>query len=643
MRRHDKSARVFNFDKPLFVKEELVEAVTEEPKAPAAPQVIPPWEDFPQGVLDAHAEEWSKLPAESGSVTLYPARGGVSSGGTVESTGHGPRLHTESKTRPSITLRWYQNEAIKRIFEEWDSGNNSTLLVLPTGCGKTITFGSVVYRFSEHYGPRKDGSPRRSLILAHRTELITQACDSLAVLGVEAAIEQASQKARAGIFGDPTCVVASVQSMQANERSKRLLGWDPDYFDLIITDEGHHAAGDPSKRKGKKKGKLNTYQQIYNHFTGAVKKLFVTATPDRADGENMGSICDSLAFEYPMYDAVREGWLCPIRIRWCDTGVDLRNIRTTGGDLNENDIAEAIKPHIEVLARATKREIDDRKTLVFCPDVGSAEAFASAMESLGIKSASLSGESSDQERQDVLNAFRRGDIQLLANCGLFTEGFDVPSIACVVLLRPTKSRPLYCQMVGRGTRPAPGKENLVVVDFPWVAGKHKLVKPTELFDSTKQSEERYKEAEKLLERGETDDLMAAMQMADEVIKEKVKLRIKVTEGRVKYRKTEYDPLAVGDILGIPHRQESEGALKKRITDKQLEILRKAKIVNAESMSASRASLYVDKVIDRWRNDKASIPQVSYLIALGVEPEIAREMGFKEASATIGRLKAARGQ
>jgi superfamily II DNA or RNA helicase len=642
MRRHDKSAGFFNFDRPLFIKEEVVEAVTEEPKAPAAPQSYPPWDDFPKEVLDAYAEEWSKLPDDSSSESLCAARSGVSSGGTVESNGRGLRLHTEPKTRPSITLRWYQEAAIKRIFEEWDSGNNSTLLVLPTGCGKTITFGSIVYRFNEHYGMRPDGSPRRSLILAHRTELITQACDSLAVLGVEAAIEQASQKARSGVFGDPTCVVASVQSMQANERSKRLLSWDPDYFDLIITDEGHHAASKP-KSKGKDKGKIkpNIYKNIFNHFTGAEKKLFVTATPDRADGANMGDICDSLAFEYPMYEAVREGWLCPIRIRWCDTGVDLRNIRTTGGDLNESDIAEAIKPHIEVLARATKKEIDDRKTLVFTPDVGSAEAFASAMESLGIKSASLSGESSDNERQDVLNAFRRGDIQLLANCALFTEGFDVPAISCVVLLRPTKSRPLYCQMVGRGTRPAPGKENLIVVDFPWVAGKHKLVKPTELFDSTKQSEERYQEAEKLLESGKTDDLMAAMKMADEVIKEKVKLRIKVTEGRVKYRRTEYDPLAVGDILGIPYRQESEGSLKKKITDKQLDILRKAKIVGAESMSAPRASLYVDKVIERWKADKATIPQVSYLIALGVEPEVAREMKFKEASATISRLKASR--
>jgi hypothetical protein len=136
--------------------------------------------------------------------------------------------------------------------------------------------------------------------------------------------------------------------------------------------------------------------------------------------------------------------------------------------------------------------------------------------------------------------------------------------------------------------------------------------------------------------------MAAMQMADEVIKEKVKLRIKITEGKVKYRKTEYDPLAVGDILGIPYRQESEHALKKRPSERQLEVLRKAKIFNAESMSAARASLYVDKVIDRWKNDKATIPQVSFLISLGVEPEIARDMGFKEASATIGRLKAARG-
>lgn len=349
--------------------------------------------------------------------------------------------------RPTdIHLRGYQKDAIDAVRNEYLKGIRSTLLVMATGLGKTVSFGMVARMVAEKGG--------RTLVLAHRGELIEQAAETLTRIGLDPGIEKANSFARA--IYEPNVVVATVQTMQR----ERLQTWPRDFFKLVIVDECHHSTA-------------KSYRNILDHFSSA-RVLGVTATAERVDDDALGDVFESVAYEYTLWEAMTAPapgpYLSRLRFVQCDVGIDLRDIRTTAGDLNAADLEEAIRPHIETLANAIKQEIGDRKTLIFTPDVGSAMAMASALNGeLGIRSRWVSGESPD--RKAIIDGFKRGDFQALANCSLLLEGFDCPSVSAIALCRPTKSRPLYTQIVGRGTRLCNGKENciaegeLVLTDF----------------------------------------------------------------------------------------------------------------------------------------------------------------------------------
>lgn len=509
----------------------------------------------------------------------------------------------------AIELRPYQVKSFEKVFERFEAGDRSTLLVLPTGTGKTVVFGAIARRVIEDGG--------RVLILAHRGELLTQAANTLAGGGLDSAIEKADQVARAGGWGDPECVIASVQTM----RKKRLESWPKKHFKLVVTDEAHHAPAD-------------SYQRIYRHLDPEWH-LGVTATADRLDGENLGQVYQSLAHEYSLRNAINDGWLARLKIVRCETTVNLDQIRTTAGDLNQGDLEDAIAPHIEELANAIRQEIGDRRTIVFTPDVGSGQAMASALSSLGLKAESISGESKD--RDEIIDGFRKGRSRVLVNCQLLTEGFDAPFVSAIVLARPTKSRGLYSQMVGRGTRLSPGKSDCIVVDFAWLTSRHDLVKPTELFDTTGQDSAIQELAAALVESGETDDLMEAIERAEETHKERQRLRIKARERESRYRRVSYDPFAVMDTLGLPSRRESDVALKLKATDRQIGVLEKMGVTDARSMSKRRASMMIDTLFKRRDSGLATLKQVSYLISNGMEPNEARSLPFHEASATLSRM------
>jgi type I site-specific restriction endonuclease len=206
----------------------------------------------------------------------------------------------------------------------------------------------------------------------------------------------------------------------------------------------------------------------------------------------------------------------------------------------------------------------------------------------------------------------------------------------VILVRPTKSRPLYAQMVGRVTRPKDGKKG-VIIDYPWVSGKHSLIKPTELFDRTGATDEVYKIAEELLDGMKTDDLLDAIEQAEEIQVERRKYRVKVSEKKVNYRRVSYDPLAVGDVLGLPMRQESDSALRNRATPKQVELLAKFGIMCGHAMSKRRASKMLDIVFGRMKQGLCTIKQCACLIANDVDPDEARSMSKVDASIRIGQL------
>lgn len=509
----------------------------------------------------------------------------------------------------TLDLWPYQEEAFQAVRRELARAK-STLVILPTGTGKTVLFSKISRACVERGG--------RVLVLAHRGELIQQAANVMERVGIVAGIEMADARARAAC--DPDVVIATVQSMQRD----RLASWPSDHFRLAIVDEAHHATA-------------TTYQKVLNHFHPA-KVLGVTATPDRADEDRIADVFGSVAYEMSIWDAMTAAppgpYLCRLRYVQCDVGIDLRDIRTTGGDFNLADLEAKISPLIDTLANAIRQEVGDRRTLVFTPDVGSATAMATALQSLGIVADWVAGDSADRDAK--VAKYKSGEIQILVNCNLLTEGFDAPETAAIGLCRPTKSRPLYAQMIGRGTRRAEGKADCLLVDFNFLTAQHELVRPADLFDSTTTDPETLLIVEEMLKQGPGQDLVEVVERARAAQRERQVLRVRAREREVKYRKVSYDPLAMADTLGIAMRGAANASYDPA-TPKQVETLRKFGVAEPETMSRRRASRMLDVLIGRARKGLATAKQVSWMLAHGIEPEVARNMTIKEASATLDRL------
>jgi len=349
-----------------------------------------------------------------------------------------------------MELRPYQTNAKQAIFEEWEKVDK-TLLVLPTGCGKTIVFAKV----AEDCVRAGD----RILILAHRGELLEQAADKIAkATGLGCATEKAEESCLSSWF---RIVVGSVQTLM---REKRLKQFPANYFDKIIVDEAHHCLSD-------------SYQRVLEHFDEA-KVLGVTATPDRGDMRNLGQCFESLAYEYTLPKAIREGYLSPIKAVTIPLKLDLTGVGTQSGDFKAGDLGSALDPYLYQIADEMAGYCANRKTVVFLPLVATSKKFRDILCEKGFRAAEVDGESKD--RSEVLEAFDRGDYNVLCNSMLLTEGWDCPSVDCIVVLRPTKIRSLYSQMVGRGTRLHPGKTDLLLLDFLWHTERHELCHPAHL-------------------------------------------------------------------------------------------------------------------------------------------------------------------
>lgn len=351
-----------------------------------------------------------------------------------------------------MDLRKYQVEAKEAIQQEWAKGNRKTLLVLPTGTGKTIVFSKLI--------EDQVRAGERALVLAHRGELLDQAADKLAKsTGLGCAVEKAEESCLGSWF---RVVVGSVQSMM---RENRLKKFPADYFDTIIVDEAHHCLADG-------------YQRVLNHFDAKV--LGVTATPDRGDMRNLGSYFESLAYEYTLPKAIKEGYLCPIKAQTIPLKLDLSGVGMQSGDFKAGDLGTALDPYLYQIADEMVKYCMDRKTVVFLPLIKTSQKFCEILNSKGFAAAEVNGDS--QDRAEVLADFDAGKYNVLCNSMLLTEGWDCPPVDCIVVLRPTKIRSLYCQMVGRGTRPSPetGKEYLLLLDFLWHTERHELCHPAAL-------------------------------------------------------------------------------------------------------------------------------------------------------------------
>lgn len=350
-----------------------------------------------------------------------------------------------------MELRPYQEGARQAILEQWDAGTKRTLLVLPTGTGKTIVFSKVIedrVRLGE-----------RVLVLAHRGELLDQAADKLQqTTGLLCATEKADETCLGSWY---RVVVGSVQSLQ---REKRLAQFDPHYFDDIIVDEAHHCLSEG-------------YQRVLEYFSDA-NVLGVTATPDRGDMKNLGQYFNSLAYEYSLPTAIKDGFLSPIKALTIPLKLDLTGVGTQNGDFSAGDLGTALDPYLQQIADEMMKNCADRKTVVFLPLVKTSQKFRDILNVKGFRAAEVNGNSPD--RAEILKDFDAGRYNVLCNSMLLTEGWDCPSVDCIVVLRPTKIRSLYSQMVGRGTRLFPGKADLLLLDFLWNTERHELCHPANL-------------------------------------------------------------------------------------------------------------------------------------------------------------------
>lgn len=340
-----------------------------------------------------------------------------------------------------VKLREYQKEALEEIHQEYLIGINSQLIVLPTGSGKTILMAAI----SKHFN-------KKILLLAHREELIQQAFDKFKLYWPEADIgicKAEREDAKNQI------IIGSVQSCS---RSKRLGLLKESGFDILMIDEAHHASAD-------------SYQRIINElgFRQDKTKLLigVTATPNRADKQALGDTFEKITYSRSISTMIKAGYLSPAIGRKILTNFTLKNIRSQNGDFSIEDLAEAVNTSERnaFIAEKYQSYAADRKGVAFCVDVKHCQELAAAFEKVGIKAKAIWGEMPGEERKKVLEALTSGKIQVAMSCGVLTEGFDEPSIDCIVMARPTKSQSLYIQCVGRGLRLWPGKQNCLVLDF----------------------------------------------------------------------------------------------------------------------------------------------------------------------------------
>ena len=510
-----------------------------------------------------------------------------------------------------MELRPYQQQAKDRIFEEWRAGNSKTLLVLPTGCGKTIVFAKV----SEDC-VRMGG---RVLILAHRGELLEQAADKiLKTTGLVCAVEKAESSCLGQWY---RIVVGSVQSLM---RDKRLAQFDAGYFDTIIIDEASHALSE-------------SYQKILNHFSAA-RVLGVTATPDRGDMKNLGQVFDSLAYEYTMPQAIKEGYLCPIKAVTIPLQLDLSGVATQAGDFKASDVGSALEPYLYQIADEMQHYCTGRKTVVFLPLVSTSQKFCSILNARGFRAAEVNGNSSD--RAEVLADFESGKTNVLCNSMLLTEGWDCPSVDCVIVLRPTKVRGLYCQMVGRGTRLSKGKTELLLLDFLWHTERHELCRPAHLIcESTEVTE---KMTEKLAEQaGCAVDIEEAAEQAesDVVAQREEALAEALAEMRTRKRRL-VDPLQFEMSIqaeDLTSYVPSFGWEMSPPTEAQLKALEKLGIFPDQIENAGKAKLLLDRLGKRRAAGLTTPKQIRFLESKGF-----RHVGtwqFSDAKSLIDRIAA----
>ena len=539
-----------------------------------------------------------------------------------------------------MQLRPYQVQAREAVFREWERVR-STMLVLPTGMGKTVCFADIASRVQG-----------RVAVFAHSEELVWQSRLKIkAVTGHEPDIEMATYRTDEGMW-KRRIFVGTVQTQR-----RRMHRFDPAEFGAVIIDECHHAAAE-------------TYRRIVEHYSKnpACRVLGVTATPDRTDGYALGGVFDSVAYQLPLQQAIDDGWLVPIRQQPVYLhGVDWSGVSTTAGDLNAAELGETMieEEPLQEIADTARRNVGSRKAITFVPTVAVATKLAEILNrhTAGC-AAAISGKTPKDERKAILEAFARRQIQHLVNCMVLTEGFDDPGVECVVLARPTKSRALFAQMVGRGTRALPGvvdgppdaagrraaiaasaKPSVEIIDMRGNVGRHKLVTATDLLGGIPlpelEPEDVSARANEIIAReGRAVTVQQALDRAGSELLEERRRREAEEEAERERRKhlratarfelgALVDPF---DVLDSDQTPEAARPVARPLSEKQLAVLVKQGI-DPQRLSVHEQRRMLDEVFRRWKTGQCSYKQAKLLKRHGHPTDVSRA----EAAAIIDRI------
>lgn len=353
----------------------------------------------------------------------------------------------------SSGLRPYQQECIDQCLQALEDGITRQVVSLPVGSGKTVILSNLIKRL----GPPKDPRRTRILVCAHREELLHQASRQIQHYCPDLRVDLEKGRHRADPLAD--VVIASVPTL-GRSGSTRLERFDPTAFRCIIIDEAHHASA-------------SSYLRILQHFQATCpgQGPFVwgcSATVRRHDGIRLNGVFDHITYHKDFMEMITEGWLCNLRVTTVKTHTDLSKVRSLSGDFQVGALSRTVNVtgRNEVVVRSYARFAGDRQsTLVFAVDIAHVLALESMFREYGYDARSLTGKTMSVDRAELLNSFRRREFPILINCGILTEGTDIPVIDCILLARPTKSSVLLQQMLGRGMRLSEGKENCLVLDF----------------------------------------------------------------------------------------------------------------------------------------------------------------------------------
>ena len=550
-----------------------------------------------------------------------------------------------------MKLRDYQQAAVDAVLETWRT-HRSCVVILPTGCGKTVVFAEVIRRVLHGQPPADQPAGRRAMVLAHREELVNQAAEKIkALAGADVGVEMGELVAEGEtLLGpEPPVVVSTVQTQVTG----RIARFRPGDFAALVIDEAHHATS-------------KSYRRCVAHYLGNpdCRLLGVTATPDRADERALGLVFEKVAYAYSVADAIRDGWLVPVRQKLVKVeDLDFSGISTTAGDFNQGELAEVLEEerNLHAVAGPTVEICGARRAIVFAASVKQAERLAEIVNRFGKGRADwLCGKTPKDDRRARLEAFRNGEIQFLVNVGVLTEGFDDAGVEVVVMARPTKSRALYAQMAGRATRPhasiagdlgshsaeerraliaSSPKRECLIVDFVGNSGRHKLVSTADILggrtDDEDEAEARRRVAKRAAESGEGVNTLEELERARAEIRER-KLRDaaerRFIQAKAKYSVLGVNPFDVFELAPVDRQARTTNRIK--LSWKQESILREKLKVDPGRLTPSEGRALLDEYFRRIKAGLATYGQAKYLRRHGFPAP----MTFAEASATIAWLR-----